>query len=86
MVDIWRLNTEMSLGVILFPPAPPKSGLAFFFTRVGLMPWRRSMALTTASPCPDISPLIRLPRRSVPSQANILDLTAASAMVLSSSC
>ena len=79
MVANWRLKTQMSLVVIFFLPAP-NSGLGFFLTLRGLIPWRRSVALISASEVPDISPLTFLPWRSIPSHWNIFDFIACSAI------
>jgi hypothetical protein len=66
MVASWRVNSEMSLSVTL--PAPPWRCLRTFCTT---MPWRRSVALTTFSPCARISPRTVLPDRSLPSHAKV---------------
>src|SRR3972149_985875 len=76
MVASCRLNTVMSLGVILDLPALLKRDFGFFFTLRGFTPWRRRFALTRASLCPLISPFTRLPDLSVPSQPNISALAA----------
>jgi hypothetical protein len=66
IVASWRVKSVMSLSVTL-PPRPTRC----FLTLVTRMPWRRSVALTTASPPARISPRITLPALSLPSQAKV---------------
>jgi len=67
MVASWRLKMAMSaLLIFLFTL---NSGSAFFLSLVGLTPWRRSSARTTVRFGARVSPLMRVPRRSMPSQA-----------------
>jgi hypothetical protein len=56
----------MSFDVTL-PPRPMRC----FLTLVTRMPWRRSVALTTASPPARISPRMTLPALSLPSQRKV---------------
>ncbi|KAG0739032.1 hypothetical protein G6F24_017454 [Rhizopus arrhizus] len=69
MVAIWRLKKAMSFGDILLPAAP-KSGLGLTLTWPGLMPCRRSSALSRLAFFAICSPFIFTPRLSVPSQTN----------------
>jgi hypothetical protein len=46
IVASWRLKMEMSRGLMDLP-ALPNSGLALALTDCGLIPWRRSSALTS---------------------------------------
>ena len=66
---ICRAKKAMSLGVMT-RPALPNSGLGLGLTTVGLMPWRRSSALSRLALRADCSPFILTPRLSVPSQTN----------------
>ncbi len=81
MVASWRLKMAMSLGVIALP-LPALARADFFLTLSGTMPCLRSSALTRVGLVPRLSPLTRLPRLSVPSQANRFSLSAFSAMAL----
>jgi hypothetical protein len=63
MVASWRVKSVISFSVI-FPLA---AKAPCFFTFVTVIPWRRKVALTTASPAARISPLTTLPFLSLPS-------------------
>jgi hypothetical protein len=67
IVASWRVKSAMSLAETL-PPHFPRC----FLTLVTRMPWRRSVALTTAWPPARISPRITLPALSLPSQTKVI--------------
>jgi hypothetical protein len=66
MVASWRVKMAMSFCLIERPPLVRR-----FLTLVIRMPWRRRLALTTASPPARISPRTTLPFLSLPSHSKI---------------
>ena len=77
-----RVNTAISAGLIGLP-WPPNSGLDFFLTFFGWMPWRRSWALAMAGVAARISPVLLRPDLSMPFQTKVSFLAALVAIVLS---
>ena len=69
MTEIMRLKTAISRGLMRLP-AEPNSGFALGFIDVGLMPCRRSSALTRLGFFAWYSPLSLTPRLSMPTQRN----------------
>ncbi len=69
MVASWRVNSVMSLSVML----PPRPSFCFLISST-LMPWRRSVALTWASPVALISPRTVLLLLSLPTQVKLNSL------------
>ncbi|MNV46163.1 hypothetical protein D3C71_1379860 [compost metagenome] len=69
MVAIWRLKKAISL-VLTGLPALPNKGLGLGLTTVGVIPKRRSSALSRLMFLASCSPFIFTPRLSVPSQTN----------------
>ena len=67
IVASWRLNTAMSRPLIALP-ALPNSGLGLALTTCGLMPCLRRSALTRLAFLLICSPLILVPRLSMPTQ------------------
>ena len=65
IVANWRAKIAMSEGVIGFLRSPNR-GFAFFLTTCGVTPWRRSCAFASVTLSLWISPLVALPRRSLP--------------------
>ena len=82
MVASWRVKMAISAGLIGLP-CPPNSGLAFFFTFLGCMPWRRNCALAMAVLAARISPVLLRPDLSVPFQTKVSFLAALVAILLS---
>ena len=80
MVAICRLKMVIS-SAEMREPALPNSGLGLGLTIVGLMPCLRSSALTRLALLAEISPLILVPRLSVPSQTNTSNGFERAAMV-----
>ncbi len=78
MVDIWRVNRAMSIGLIFFPA--PSREMPFLRTLTGVMPCLRSCALTRVGFWLDSSPLTLVPFLSVPSHTKTLVFNALSAM------
>ncbi len=66
IVDNWRVKMATSFGPTLLPPLSRR-----FFTFVTMMPWRRMLALTAASPPARNSPRTSLPLRSLPSHSKM---------------
>ena len=71
MVAIWRVKSAMSFSVILPPPR-----VLCFLISTTRMPWRRSVALTWASPLARISPRTVLLPLSVPTHVKLNSLTS----------
>ncbi len=69
IVASWRVKMAMSFCLIALPPLVRR-----FLTLVTRMPWRRRLALTTASPPARISPRTSLPFLSLPSHSKIESL------------
>ena len=69
IVAIWREKKAISFAVILLPAAP-NSGLGLGLTTVGVMPLRRSSALSRLAFLAKSSPFITVPRLSLPSHTN----------------
>jgi len=67
MTEIMRLNTAISRA-LMRRPDEPNSGLPYGFTEVGLIPCRRSSARTKLGFLAVYSPLIFVPRLSIPTQ------------------
>ena len=69
IVDSWRVKIAMSFCLIDLPPLMRR-----FFTLLTMMPWRRRLALTMASPPARISPRTILPFLSLPSHSKTMSL------------
>ncbi len=69
ITDIIRLKVAIS-RVLMRLPAEPNSGFALVLTDIGLIPCRRSSARTRLAFFAWYSPLILVPRLSVPTQRN----------------
>ncbi len=66
IVESWRVKIATSLPPMDLPPLMRR-----FFTFVTMMPWRRMLALTAASPPARNSPRTSLPVRSLPSHSKM---------------
>ena len=71
MVANWRLKIAISRGVMRLPAAPNR-GLALGATRPGVMPCLRSSALSRLAFLLSVSPLMTMPRLSLPDQTKVV--------------
>jgi hypothetical protein len=76
IVASWRVKIAMSFCLIALAAAQRR-----FLTLVTRMPWRRRLALTTASPPARISPRTILPFLSLPSHSKTNSLMSSSRLL-----